>query len=70
MVDEHKNAMELTGYDFMIDENLNPWLIEINSSPSMSTCTNVSKRLVPMVLEDCVKVSVDYGMSKKGKKKI
>ena len=52
----------------MIDENLCPWLIEINSSPSMDYSTPITRRLVKMVLEDTVKVMVDV-KKKKGKKK-
>lgn len=40
----------------MIDENLNPWLIEINMSPSMDYSTPVTKKLVKMVLSDTAKV--------------
>jgi len=68
MVENSKNSMELYGYDFMIDENLNSWLIEINSSPAMDYSTPVTERLVKLVMEDTAKVVVDYGMSKKKKK--
>ena len=34
-----KGSCELIGYDFMIDEQLNPWLIDINMSPSMDHST-------------------------------
>jgi len=40
----------------MIDENLNPWLIEINMSPSMEYSTPITKKLVKMVLQDTGKL--------------
>lgn len=55
-VNGRKGNCELVGYDFMIDENLNPWLIEINMSPSMEYSTPVTKKLVKMVLQDTAKL--------------
>ena len=42
-VGTRKNSFEHFGYDFLIDDEYNPWLIEINSSPSMeySTVLNI-----------------------------
>ena len=37
MVDNRKNSFEFYGYDFMVDQDMKVWLIEVNSSPSMST---------------------------------
>lgn len=54
-----ENAFELYGCDFMLDEQFNPILIEINSTPDMSHSTEVTKRICPMVLQDVVKVIVD-----------
>jgi hypothetical protein len=39
MVETRKNSMELYGFDFMIDEKLMPWIIEVNSSPSLEFST-------------------------------
>jgi len=53
----------------MVDEELNCWLIEVNSSPAMDYSTPVTERLVKMVLEDTIKVVVDYNTVLDRKKK-
>ena len=40
----------------MIDEDLNPWLIEINMSPSMDYSTPVTSKLVRSVLTDTASI--------------
>jgi len=39
------SAFELFGFDVLIDDNLKPWLIEVNSSPSMERGTELDKRV-------------------------
>jgi len=63
-----KGCFELFGYDLMVDDEFNMWLIEVNSSPAMDYSTDVTTRLVKMVLEDCIKVVVDYADAKKKSK--
>lgn len=67
MVEPRKNSFEFLGYDFMIDEDHNAWLIEVNSSPAMDYSTHVTERLVKLVLNDLAKVIVDYPKAKKKK---
>jgi len=35
--DSEYTGFELFGYDFMIDTDLNVWLIEVNQNPCLST---------------------------------
>lgn len=49
-------SFEMLGFDFMVDSNLNVWLIEINSSPSMKYATPVHRVLVPQVMRDMARV--------------
>lgn len=53
------NSFELFGYDFMISEDLQVWLIEVNSSPDLSHSTSTTKVLVKAMLEDFARVLVD-----------
>ena len=47
-----KHCFELYGFDVLLDDNLKPWLIEINSSPSMTANTPTDYETKLGLLED------------------
>lgn len=54
-MDRRNNTFELFGADFIICERFLPWLIEINSSPDLSSTTSVTARMCSQCLEDVIK---------------
>ena len=52
-------CFEIFGYDFMIDEGLNPWLIEVNTNPCLEESNQLLRYLVPRMLDDAFKLTVD-----------
>ncbi|XP_033209779.1 tubulin glycylase 3A-like isoform X2 [Belonocnema kinseyi] len=59
-MDRRKNSFELYGADFMVMEDFSVWLIEINSHPDMSSSSSVTTRLCRQVMEDVIKVVIDF----------
>lgn len=59
MIEHRKNSWELYGFDFMIDDNFSPWLIEINSSPACDYSTKVTERYVQKALVELLAVILD-----------
>lgn len=63
-----KHCFECYGYDILIDENLKPWLIEINSSPSLCTTTMSDYILKKRLISDVINAVVtDRWIEEKGK---
>jgi tubulin monoglycylase TTLL3/8 len=59
-IEPRKNSFELYGYDFVIDSTCKPWLIEANKTPALDHSTKVTQILIPKMLEDIIKVVIDY----------
>lgn len=53
------NAFELMGFDFMLDADLNLFLIEVNTNPCLDTPCMLLQRMVPQVLDQTLKLAVD-----------
>ena len=54
-----KNNFEVFGFDIMLDDKLNVYIIEINASPDWSYSTKVTEKLVKIASDDIMKVVLD-----------
>jgi len=52
-------CMEIFGYDFMVDENMRPWLIEVNTNPCLEESNKLLTQLIPRMLDDAFKLTLD-----------
>ena len=49
------NSFDLLGFDVLIDDNLKPWLIEVNSSPSMGCDNALDHRIKDALIYDTMR---------------
>ena len=54
-----KYCFEIFGYDFMMDEEKNVYLIEINTNPGLEISSDVIKMLVPRMIDDALRLTID-----------
>ena len=54
-----ENCFELMGYDFLLDEEFNVFLIEINTNPGLEISSEIIKILVPRMIDDALRLTVD-----------
>ena len=52
-------CFEIYGYDFMIDEKMKPWLIEVNTNPCLEESSLILENLLPRMLDDAFKLTID-----------
>lgn len=57
-LDRKYGCFELFGFDMLIDNDLNPRLIEINTNPALFTDTSVQKELLPKLVDDIVEMAI------------
>ena len=59
-----QHCFEVFGLDFMIDENLKPWLIEINTNPCLELSCPLLSRIIPEMLDNALKfieINIELG---------
>ena len=52
-------TFEIYGFDFMLDNKFNPFLIEVNLNPGLEESSPLIKMLVPRMLDDALRLTVD-----------
>eukprot|EP00355_Strombidium_rassoulzadegani_P006514 CAMPEP_0168620972 /NCGR_PEP_ID=MMETSP0449_2-20121227/7434_1 /TAXON_ID=1082188 /ORGANISM="Strombidium rassoulzadegani, Strain ras09" /LENGTH=142 /DNA_ID=CAMNT_0008662037 /DNA_START=148 /DNA_END=573 /DNA_ORIENTATION=- len=57
--DRKAYSCEIFGYDFMIDEDFNVWMIEVNTNPCFELSSPYLARLIPAMVENALKIAVD-----------
>ena len=56
---KRSNCFEIFGYDFILDINFKPYLLEINTNPGYEESSPLIKMLVPRMIDDALKLTID-----------
>lgn len=67
--DNKRSCFEIFGYDFIVDSNFKVWLIEINTNPWLEESSELLKSLIPRMVDDAMKLTLDVTFKKKSKGK-
>ncbi len=61
-------CFEIFGYDFMLDEKCDPYLIEVNTNPCIQESSVLLESLLPRMLDDAFALTIDriFDTTKKG----
>ena len=57
------------GYDILIEDNLKPWLIEVNASPSLSTTTDSDRLLKMNLIREVFQIVIPNEWTEEGNSK-
>ncbi len=59
-----KYCFEIFGYDFILDENFQPYLLEINTNPGLEISSPLIEELLPRMVDDALKLTIDKEFTK------
>jgi hypothetical protein len=54
-----KYCFELFGFDFIIDKNLDVFLLEVNTNPGLEESSPLIKNLLPRMIDDALRLTID-----------
>lgn len=57
--DRNEEGFEIYGLDYMLDEDLKPWLIEFNTNPCLETGSSLLSRVIPEMLDNAFRIALD-----------
>ena len=52
-------CFEIFGYDFILDSDFRPWILEINNNPGLGISSPVIQRLIPRMFDDALRLTID-----------
>lgn len=64
-----KFCFELFGYDFIMDEDFNLWLIEVNTNPCIEESSEMLKHYLRRMINDLIKIEIDPKFPRPKRKK-
>ena len=52
-------SFQIFGYDFIVDQKFNPWILEINDNPGLEISSELISHLIPRMIDDAIRLTVD-----------
>ena len=52
-------SFQIFGYDFIVDKEYNPWILEINDNPGLEISSELISHLIPRMIDDALRLTID-----------